>query len=143
MTIDLAIVGAGPAGMAAAVLASEIGLDTVLIDEQEGPGGQIYRGIESASPTSPLGSDYLAGQPLAAALRASSAQYRPATTVWHIDPSAGYECVLSLVADGRSEPLAARRRRHPRRLAAHSGRPRPNYRTWPWSAPCRASSCSS
>src|SRR5205085_3878438 len=46
MRVDLAIVGAGPAGMAAAALAAELGLDTMLIDEQDGPGGQIYRGIE-------------------------------------------------------------------------------------------------
>ena len=85
MTVDLAIVGAGPAGMAAAVLASELGLDTVLIDEQEGPGGQIYRGVErgarEADRGSPLGRDYLAGRPLAAALRESPVDYRPA----HID----------------------------------------------------------
>ena len=71
MMVDLAIVGAGPAGMAAAALAAKLGLDTLLIDEQEGPGGQIYRAIERADTTglSPLGADYLAGQPLVAALR--------------------------------------------------------------------------
>ena len=45
---DLMVVGAGPAGMAASVLASEFGLDTVLFDEQASPGGQIYRAIERA-----------------------------------------------------------------------------------------------
>ena len=34
--------------MAAAALAAKLGLDTLLIDEQEGPGGQIYRAIEHA-----------------------------------------------------------------------------------------------
>jgi octopine oxidase subunit A len=71
MTVELAIVGAGPAGMAAAVLAGELGLDTMLVDEQNAPGGQIYRAIERAEPDTPLGRDYLAGRPLAAALRAS------------------------------------------------------------------------
>ncbi len=41
MTVELAIIGAGPAGMAAAALAGELGLDTVLLDEQNSPGGQI------------------------------------------------------------------------------------------------------
>ena len=108
MTVELAIVGAGPAGMAAAALAAELGLDTVLIDEQDGPGGQIYRAIERAGAdadrTSPLGRDYLAGQPLAAALRDSGADYRPATTVWHIDP----EGLLSLATGNRSDTIAAR-----------------------------------
>ena len=109
MTVDLAIVGAGPAGMAAAALAAELGLDTVLIDEQDGPGGQIYRGIErlpgEADRRSSLGRDYLAGQPLAAALRQSRVDYRPATTVWHIDP----EGSLWLMAENRSDTVTARR----------------------------------
>ncbi len=86
MTHDLAVIGAGPAGMAAASLAAELGLDTVLIDEQDAPGGQIYRGVEHAEEGSPLGADYLAGRRLAAEFRASGAQYWPASTVWHIDP---------------------------------------------------------
>ncbi len=105
MTHDLAIVGAGPAGMAAATLAAELGLDTVLIDEQGAPGGQIYRGVEHAEGGSPLGADYLAGRGLAAKFRASAAQYRPATTVWHIDPYG----ILSLIAGGVGDTLQARR----------------------------------
>jgi octopine oxidase subunit A len=104
MTVDLAIIGAGPAGMAAATMATELGLDTMLVDEQDAPGGQIYRGVERAPESSPLGADYLAGRELAAALRSSTARYRPATTVWHIDPDG----TLSLVADGKSETVTAR-----------------------------------
>jgi len=100
MMVDLAIVGAGPAGMAAAALAAKLGLDTLLIDEQEGPGGQIYRAIERADTTglSPLGADYLAGQPLVAALRASGARYRPATTgvTLRVVRSAPFPLVLGL-----------------------------------------------
>ncbi|HEX6442982.1 MAG TPA: FAD-dependent oxidoreductase, partial [Stellaceae bacterium] len=110
MTFDFAIVGAGPAGMAAATLAGELGLATVLIDEQDGPGGQIYRAIErapaGADRTSPLGREYLDGRPLAAALRRSRAEYRRATTVWHIDPGEGSLC---LAAQNRSETIAAHR----------------------------------
>jgi NADPH-dependent 2,4-dienoyl-CoA reductase/sulfur reductase-like enzyme len=103
--IDLAVIGAGPAGMAAAVLAAELGLDTVLLDEQDAPGGQIYRGIERAADETPLGSDYLAGRKLAAALRASGAVYLPGTTVWHIDPDG----TVSLLAAGASRTIRARR----------------------------------
>jgi octopine oxidase subunit A len=105
MTVELAIVGAGPAGMAAAVLAGELGLDTMLVDEQNAPGGQIYRAIERAAPDTPLGRDYLAGRPLAAALRASRVDYRPATTLWHVDP----EGRLFLEHGGRTETVTARR----------------------------------
>ena len=111
---DLMVVGAGPAGMAASVLASELGLDTVLFDEQASPGGQIYRAIERAGEggpqNSPLGADYLAGRPLAASLRASRVRYRPGMTVWHID--AGGErggVTVSVAGDDGGETIAARR----------------------------------
>jgi NADPH-dependent 2,4-dienoyl-CoA reductase/sulfur reductase-like enzyme len=105
MTIELAIVGAGPAGMAAAVLAAELGIEVALIDEQGAPGGQIYRRVERSQPSSPLGTDYLAGQALAAALRNSRVEYRPDTAVWHIDP----EGLLYLESGGRTDMLTARR----------------------------------
>ena len=103
--LDFAVIGAGPAGMAAAALAAELSLDTVLIDEQDAPGGQIYRRVERASAGSPLGDDYLAGKPLAAALRAGQARYLPSTTVWHIDPDG----TLSLISAGESRAIRARR----------------------------------
>lgn len=40
---DLAIVGAGPAGVTAAVAAAAQGLRVVVVDEQRRPGGQIFR----------------------------------------------------------------------------------------------------
>jgi octopine oxidase subunit A len=104
LTVDLAIVGAGPAGMAAAALAARLGLDTLLIDEQKGPGGQIYRAIERASPSGPLGKDYHAGRRLLSEFHESGALYRPATTVWHIDG----EGRLYLAAEGRAQTVGAR-----------------------------------
>lgn len=92
---QLAVIGAGPAGMAAAVQADALGLDTVLLDEQGGPGGQIYRSVER-SPlrgTRILGPDYAAGAGLAGALRDSAVEYRPGAGVWHIEP--GFRLALS------------------------------------------------
>ncbi|MFF4819565.1 FAD-dependent oxidoreductase [Kitasatospora sp. NPDC001309] len=40
---DLAVVGAGPAGLAAAVTAADLGLRCVLLDGADRPGGQYYR----------------------------------------------------------------------------------------------------
>jgi len=40
---ELVIIGAGPAGMAAAEVAIDCGLDVTVVDEQPAPGGQIYR----------------------------------------------------------------------------------------------------
>jgi NADPH-dependent 2,4-dienoyl-CoA reductase/sulfur reductase-like enzyme len=41
--VDVAVVGGGPAGLAAAVHAAEAGARTALIDEAPRPGGQIWR----------------------------------------------------------------------------------------------------
>lgn len=40
---DLAVIGAGPAGMAAALAAADAGLNVVVVDEQIRAGGQIFR----------------------------------------------------------------------------------------------------
>ena len=40
--VDLAIVGAGPAGLSAALAAASCGLRPMVIDENPAPGGQIY-----------------------------------------------------------------------------------------------------
>ena len=88
-SIDLAVIGAGPAGLAAATTASEHGLSVVLFDEQPAPGGQIFRnieGVDRATMGDTLGEDYLKGSTIAEAFRKSSADYRPSTTVWRVDP---------------------------------------------------------
>lgn len=83
---DLAVIGAGPAGLAAATLAAELGLAVALLDEQEGPGGQIYRGIERAQPAMRgiLGGDYAHGAGLAEAARRSQVDYLPGAAVWNV-----------------------------------------------------------
>ena len=57
---DLVIIGAGPAGMAAARVAADHGLSVVVLDEQPRPGGQIYRDVERVTPARAeiLGKEY-------------------------------------------------------------------------------------
>src|SRR3982750_2486263 len=45
---DVVVIGAGPAGMAAAVRASESGAKVLVLDDNTGSGGQIWRGGERA-----------------------------------------------------------------------------------------------
>lgn len=43
MQTDFLVVGAGPAGMAAALTAANLGAQVTVIDDQRTPGGQVYR----------------------------------------------------------------------------------------------------
>ncbi len=101
---DLLIVGAGPAGLAAAVEAASLGLATVLVDENLAPGGQIYRAVD-ASPLPPglLGPDYDRGRHLTAALARSSAIFLPGCTVWSLSA----EREIGLSASGLSRIVTA------------------------------------
>jgi len=87
MKCDLVIIGAGPAGMAAAAEASELGLSVTIIDEQPRAGGQIYRDVDKVSPSRApiLGTDYTDGKRLTESLRQSGIEYLPGAVVWAIE----------------------------------------------------------
>ncbi len=50
VTVDVAVVGAGPAGVAAASRAAESGATALLLDEAPAPGGQIHRHLPGEKP---------------------------------------------------------------------------------------------
>jgi NADPH-dependent 2,4-dienoyl-CoA reductase/sulfur reductase-like enzyme len=83
---EIAVIGAGPAGLAAALEAAEAGAEVALFDEQPGPGGQIYRAIENPAPaqTGILGEEYRQGRPLVEQLRGAPVDYLSGTTVWQV-----------------------------------------------------------
>lgn len=86
---DVVIVGAGPAGLAAAIEAARAGARVLTIDENPAPGGQIYRSITRNTPeTLPfLGDDYWIGRSLANAFLESGIDYAPQATVWSLEPA--------------------------------------------------------
>ena len=86
-TLDVAIIGAGPAGLAAATLCAEHGLSTSLYDEQAWPGGQIYRGIGDSPLRRPeiLGDDYWQGATLLRSFANSGTRYLPGASVWSVE----------------------------------------------------------
>lgn len=89
--VDLLIVGAGPAGMSAAVLAKRQGLRVRVVDEQPSPGGQIWRNIETVAGTrraSVLGKAYDEGVAVVGRFRASGVEYEPETQLWHVEAGA-------------------------------------------------------
>lgn len=91
---DLLIVGAGPAGMVAAITARRHGLSVTVIDDQPAPGGQIWRSIELAARRDDiLGPSFTEGRPIAAQFRSSGATYRAAAQLWQLEQ--GYRAFVS------------------------------------------------
>ena len=104
---DVLVVGAGPAGMAAASVTAGAGLATLIVDEAPSPGGQIWRAVTTTPVLSRpvLGDDYWSGTAAVRALRASGATYLPGTQVWSLDG----EGLAGLSADGTARYVTARR----------------------------------
>jgi len=105
---DYLMVGAGPAGMAAAIEASHAGLKVLVLDQAATAGGQIYRNVSHASAAQQqvLGPDYGLGKPLLKAFMAAPCDYQPLAQVWNIEPHAQGFTVAALI-DGRSVSFVA------------------------------------
>ena len=92
---DVAVIGAGPGGIAAAVSAAERGLRVVVIDRGLEPGGQIWRHKAGAAATPEA-------QPWITRLAASGARTINGTSVVDVRPDAdGFE----ILAESASRPL--------------------------------------
>ncbi|MGG5818241.1 FAD-dependent oxidoreductase [Falsiroseomonas sp. HW251] len=111
---DVAVLGAGPAGMATATEAARRGARTVLLDESPAPGGPVYR---SAPPGFfiPPDPDREAGDALRAALARSGAEIRTGHRVWGLgggplvpagEPAAPFR--IDALAEGGAVTLTAR-----------------------------------
>lgn len=110
--VDLLVVGAGPSGMAASLEARARGLDTLLVDENEALGGQIYRAI-GRSPVSDrgvLGADYWAGEALAREVEAREVPRLQGGTVWTVERPTmeGEPFAVGLSARGSARMVASR-----------------------------------
>lgn len=102
---EVAIVGAGPAGMAAAICASKYGANVLLLDEHNRPGGQIYRGADCSPFTAVdvLGKDYCRGTELIDRLRHAPVTYLSGASVWNIDRDRN----LSALVEGKNLSFSA------------------------------------
>lgn len=108
--VDLIVIGAGPAGMAAATEAAGLGLSVTVLDEQTSAGGQIYRAVTGAGAGrgAILGQDYLDGAGLAQAMQSSGARHVTGAVVWNIEPD-GKGITVTWSQDGRAAQMRAAR----------------------------------
>lgn len=105
MEWDLVIIGAGPAGMSAAVQAAGLKLKTLVIDRQQNPGGQIFHSVGQADANKlhELGRDYSRGRELVRQFSSSCVEFLPSSSVWHLSPGRVY-----VSSDGVSRELETR-----------------------------------
>jgi NADPH-dependent 2,4-dienoyl-CoA reductase/sulfur reductase-like enzyme len=82
MTVDLLIVGAGPAGISAAIEARAHGLSVLVVDENAAPGGRIWQALESRGAKDPDDAD---GLRTLHEFRACGADARWRASVWAIE----------------------------------------------------------
>lgn len=121
-TTEIAVIGAGPAGIAAAVSAANAGASVLLIDENPRPGGQYYKQPPSLfnanRAASSLSENIQHGRELIAGLNNSKITVRANTLVWNITP----DRVLDLYApEGGSRVLANSSRLQAKRVIIASG----------------------
>ena len=102
---DAIIIGAGPAGLACGTELAVRGLDVAVLDEQAGPGGQIYRNIGGTSPAQRkiLGPDYTEGLGLVDSFNSAPLDYLPRSRVWQAADNGD----VFFSRDGASRKLSA------------------------------------
>jgi len=103
---EVAIIGAGTAGMAAAIEAAGAGLAVLVLDEQAAPGGQAHRAIEAREAKN---DDDREGARLTALFRQSAATYWPEAAVWQVEKLPG-GAGFSLCLNRKGETLRIRAR---------------------------------
>jgi sarcosine oxidase subunit alpha len=94
---ELLVVGAGPAGLEAALSAARAGQDVVLVDDRDTPGGSLIDRAEGVEGQAPAEWAFA----MISAFRAAGGRYLPATTAF-----GAYDHGLFLLAERRGFPGA-------------------------------------
>ncbi|MGI9334509.1 MAG: FAD-dependent oxidoreductase [Gammaproteobacteria bacterium] len=109
--LELVVVGAGPAGIGAALAAREHGVNVLVVDEGLAPGGQIYRAAFGGQPgTGPVEPDAEAafGDRLRHQLQESGAHVLSRARVWCATPGFRVDALVNEAAGPRHAGIRAK-----------------------------------
>lgn len=84
-TTELAVIGAGPGGLSAAITAAQAGLQVTLLDEYHRPGGQFLRGAHHEEPAPSKTKMEKLSRNLLDQLPSQNIDVRTGTLVWGIE----------------------------------------------------------
>ncbi|GAA5213567.1 FAD/NAD(P)-dependent oxidoreductase [Streptomyces thinghirensis] len=109
MRTDLAVIGAGPAGLAAALTAAAHGVRVTVVDAADQPGGQFFRQpaaeLDARRPRA-LHHRWRTWERLRDALAASDVRVLTDHHVWFVEERSGAFTVHALLGPGQDEPVA-------------------------------------
>ncbi|MBV9786479.1 MAG: FAD-dependent oxidoreductase, partial [Acidisphaera sp.] len=107
---DVLVVGAGPAGLAAAIAAAEAGAETVVLDERDAPGGQYLKPLAPSHRSSAPDRQFRLGDALRARAQAAGVRIESGATVWGgFLPEAGEALEIAAVFCGAAVAFRPRR----------------------------------
>ena len=102
---DLIVIGGGPAGISAATVAADAGLQVTLIEDRPTIGGQIYKqppiGFDALKPDQ-MGKEYQAASRLLRDLEKTDAEVRTGHTVWGVWDQVDHKEVCVFTENGES-----------------------------------------
>lgn len=81
-TCDVLVVGAGPAGLAAAIAAAEAGASVIVLDERDAPGGQYHKPLAPSHHTAAPDAQHREGADLRARAERAGAEILTNAIVW-------------------------------------------------------------
>jgi len=102
---DILVVGAGPAGLSAAIAARRAGAEVLVLDERDTPGGQYFKPLAASHAAASPDAQFRAGEMLRAEALSAGVAIAAGVTVW-----GGFAPdEIAVLRDGRHQVIRPRR----------------------------------